>query len=117
MAGGLIDSSISLFSISMTKQNIPTPTTNNTNYLSKDISSNRSKFMVYSCLSPLQTLIFNFDVLNACCISLLIILAIQIIYKLLLKHDNIKFNFISILGVKLNNEIEYYINKMIRINK
>ena len=116
LAGGLIHSSISLFNRSMTKENIPTPTTNNTNFLSKDISSNISKFMDDSSLSPLQALIFNIDVLNAICISLIVILIIQIIYKLYLK-DNIKLNLTSILGVKLNNTLEYYINKMITLNK
>lgn len=46
----------------------------------------------------------------------MIILFIQIISKLYLK-DNIKLKLISILGVKLNNTLEYSINKMIRLNE
>lgn len=67
-------------------------------------------------LSPLQTLLYCIQVLNACCITLIVLLTIQIIYKLLLK-DSIKLNLTSMLGVKFNNALEYYINKRIRLNK
>ena len=58
----------------------------------------------------------GFHALSVTCLSLIVILVIQIIYKLYLK-DNIKLNLTSILGAKLSKTIEYYINKMITLNK
>ena len=85
---------------------------NNTYYID---NSNMNKFMDDS-LSPLQTLLYCIQVLNSCCITLIVLLTIQIIYKLLLK-ESIKLNLTSMLGEKFNNALEYYINKMIRLNK
>ena len=46
----------------------------------------------------------------------MIILSMQIISKLHLK-DNKKLNLTNILGEKLNNTLEYSINKIITLNK
>lgn len=108
--GGVVHAAISAYNRNAIKENTAIPY--KINYLSKGIS----KFMDDSSLSPLQTLLSGFHVLSITCLSLIIILSIHIIYKLYLK-DNIKLNLTSILGIKFNNAIEYYINKMISLNK
>lgn len=93
-----------------------TPSFNNTNLLSNDISSKISKFMDDSSWSPLQTLLFDIQGINATCLNLIIILIIQIIFKLYLSNS-IKLNLSNILGINFNNNLEYYINKIITLNK
>ena len=66
--------------------------------------------------SPLQDLLLNTELLNYTCLSLILILMIQIVFKFHLK-DNIKLNLSSILGYKINKNIEYYLNKLIALNK
>jgi hypothetical protein len=80
------------------------------------IYSNINKFIDDSSLSSLQTLLFDIEGLNITCLSLIILLIIQIIFKLHLK-DNITLKFSSIFGEKFNSSLEYYINKIISLNK
>jgi hypothetical protein len=49
-------------------------------------------------------------------LKLIILLIIQIIFKLYLR-DNITLKFSSILGEQFNINLEYYINKIISLNK
>jgi len=60
--------------------------------------------------------LFDIEELNTTCLSLIILLIIQIIFKLHLKH-NITLKFSSIFSEKLNSSLEYYINKIISLNK
>lgn len=79
-------------------------------------NSNISKFINDSTWSPLQELLFDIYGISATCLSLIIILIIQIIFKFYLK-DSIKLKLSNILGIKLNSNLEYYINKIILLNK
>jgi hypothetical protein len=81
-----------------------------------NIHSNINKFIDDSSSSSLQTLLFDIEGLNITCLSLIILLVIQIIFKLHLK-DNITLKFSGRLGEKFNNSLEYYINKIISLNK
>jgi len=81
-----------------------------------DINSYISKFMDDSNISPMQELLFDIYGLNATCLSLILILIIQIMFKLYL-NNNIKLNLVNILGTNINNSLEYYINKIILFNK
>ena len=47
---------------------------------------------------------------------MVILLAIQLIFKLHIK-DNIQLNLSLILGIKFNNTLQIYINKIITLNK
>ena len=47
---------------------------------------------------------------------MLILLIIQIIFKFYI-NDNIKLNLSLIFGGKINNRLEFYINKIILLNK
>lgn len=82
--------------------------TNNSN-INKLIDDNISS-------SPLQDLLSNIEITNYICISMVVLLIIQIIFKFHIK-DNIKLNLNSILGNKFNNSLECYINKIIVLNK
>ena len=82
-------------------------------YISKHINSNANRFIDDYPWSPLQILLFS---LSAVCLSLIVILLIQIIYKFYLK-ENIKLNLTSVISIYFNNTIEYYLNKMIFFNK
>jgi len=66
--------------------------------------------------SPLENLLFNIEVISSICISLLIILNIQIIIKYFIT-ERFKLNIPNITGGTINNKIEYYINKIILLNK
>lgn len=90
--------------------------TNSNNSCVDNISWNINKFMDDTSLSSLQTLLSNIEGLNITCLSLIIILCIQIIFKLYLK-DSVTLNLSKVLGVKINNKAEYYLNKVIKLNK
>lgn len=92
------------------------PNSSNVNSVSNNINSNISKFMDDSLWSPLETLLFDIHGLNVTCLSLTIILILQITFKFYL-NDSIKLNLSNILSVNINNKLEYYINKIIRLNK
>jgi Cytochrome b/b6/petB len=89
---------------------------NISNIHDNNIHSNINKFVDNSLSSSLQTLLFDIEGLNITCLSLVILLIIQIIFKLYLK-DNITLKFSNILGKKFNTNLEYYINKIINLNK
>jgi hypothetical protein len=117
MIGGLFHSNIT----TINRNKIMEDNINN-NIVSNNDKSNISdvnvnKFMDDSTLSsPLQDLLSNLELINYVCISMLILLTIQILFKIHFK-DNIKLNLYSIFGVNLNNSLEYYINKIITLNR
>ena len=55
--------------------------------------------------SPLQNLLFDIQALNYICLSLVIILIIQILFKFYLK-DNINLSLSYLLGININNKLE-----------
>jgi hypothetical protein len=112
LLGGLIHSSISQYNINRNlgvnvENNIP-PVIDNSN-ISKFIGDNTSS-------SPLEIILSNIELTNYISIYMLIILAIQVIFKFHLK-DRVNLNLSSILGNKLNNSLELVINKIITLNK
>lgn len=66
--------------------------------------------------SPLENFLFDIEALNYICLSLVILLIIQILFKFYLK-ENINLYLSNILGVNMNNKIEYYLNMVIKLNK
>lgn len=90
-----------------------TSTTDNTASVTSD-SINKLIDVVQT--SPLQDLLFQFEALNYVCLSLIYILVIQVTFKFHFK-DNINLIFSRVLGINLNNKLEYYINKIISLNK
>jgi hypothetical protein len=97
------------------QDNISTKGTNTTN--SNSTNDLIDKFIDNTTASsPLEKILFDIEALNYICLSLVIILIIQILFKFYLK-DNIKLNISNILGININNKLEYYLNTIIKLNK
>ena len=61
-------------------------------------------------------MLFNYCCINSVCLIFIILLFLQIVFKLHLK-DSIKLKLSSVLGININNNLEYYINKIVTYNK
>ena len=93
------------------------PSEGDANNAVSDNASSINKFIDDNTLdSPLKDLLLNLEITNYVCISMLILLIIQIVFKFHFK-DNIKLKLSSILGIKLNENLEFFINKIITLNK
>jgi hypothetical protein len=75
-----------------------------------------NKFLNDSHVSPLQDLLFNGEMMSYVCLSLIYIVIIQLIFKLYFK-DTLNLNFINILSDNIKKKLEYYLNKIIKLNK
>jgi hypothetical protein len=75
-----------------------------------------NKLIDDSHVSPLQDLLFQEEILNYTCLSLVYILIIQLIFKLYFKNT-IRFNLSKLLGDNFNTKLELYGNKIINLNK
>lgn len=84
-----------------------TTSSSTTNFLNKLIDNTTPS-------SPLENLLFDIEALNYICLSLVIILIIQILFKFYLK-DSITLNFSNLLGININNKLEYYLNVIIKL--
>lgn len=88
--------------------NVPTtnvPTNNSINKLTDNLES-----------SPLEDLLLDIEILNYTCWGLVIILIIQITFKFFTKNS-VKLNLSKYIGTNLNYKLEYYLNKIIALNK
>jgi hypothetical protein len=54
--------------------------------------------------------------MNYLCLSIIYILIIQFIYKLYFKNE-INLNLSWLIGININNKLELYLNKIIKLNK
>lgn len=75
-----------------------------------------SKLVGNSQISVLQENFFLYEVGYFLVLYMVILLVGQLIFKLYFK-DNIKLNLSKLLGNNLNNKVEYYLNKIIHLNK
>jgi len=66
--------------------------------------------------SALNDLILGIDMINYACLLLIIILFTIILFKFALPSE-IKLNLSNIIGPNLNNSLNYYLNKIIQLNK
>ena len=67
--------------------------------------------------SDLSNFILGIDMITNACFGLVFILFIMIIFKFYLKEEKIKFNISNLIGVDLNNSLNYYLIKLIQLNK
>lgn len=86
------------------------------NTTSTYINSNISKLMDDSESSPLQNLLFQLEAMDLVCLSLMYLLIIQLVFKFYFK-DNVNLNLSKLLGNNINMKIEFYLNKIIKLNK
>lgn len=66
--------------------------------------------------SDLMLLILSIDTLACVCLNLFLILFMMILFKFFFE-DNIKLNFSRFIGEKFNNSLNYYLIKLIQLNK
>lgn len=66
--------------------------------------------------SDLMLLIISIDTLACVCLNLFFILFMMILFKFFFE-DNIKLNFSRFIGEKFNNSLNYYLIKLIQLNK
>jgi hypothetical protein len=117
MIGGLFHSNITAINRNKIMDENINNVASNPNYNNNVDNSIINKLVEDNTLSsPLEDLLLNIEITNYVCISMLVILTIQILFKLHVK-DNIKLNFAFILGNKFNNNLELYLNKIITLNK
>lgn len=88
----------------------------NTFTLSNTSNDSINKFLPDFDLSPLQGVLLGIDIIHYAFIALMYVLIIQLIFKLYFK-DNINLNLSNVLGYNFNTNLEYYLNKIIVLNK
>lgn len=87
------------------------------NDITKSIASYVNKFVNdVTQSSPLEDLLWNLEMTDYTCMSLVVILTIQVLFKFYFL-DKIKLSLSSILGIKINTQLEFYLNKIINLNK
>jgi hypothetical protein len=99
--------------------NVNRNTTNENNIITSTASSSNSQvhnFLNNSNLSPLQEFLHDGQMMDYICLSLVYFLIIQLIFKIYFK-DSIKLSFFNFLNFNVNTKIEFYLNKIIRLNK
>jgi hypothetical protein len=67
--------------------------------------------------SDLMLLILSIDTLTCVCLGLIVILFMMMLFKFYLNQDKVKFNLSSLIGDNLNNNLNYYLIKLIQLNK
>jgi hypothetical protein len=82
-------------------------TINSTSVLNNDAGSNVNKLIDDSLVSPLQDLLFNLEMMNYVCLSLIYILIIQLVFKLYFK-DSINLKLFNLLSNNTKIKLEYY---------
>ena len=118
LIGGLSHSKLTIMNrnsilMSEAKENIR----NNSSSDLNDLNPSINKFVDDTInSSPLQDLLLNLETTDYICLSLIGILLIQIFFKFLIK-DNISLHIGNVLGKNTNSKLEYYINKIIILNK
>jgi hypothetical protein len=66
--------------------------------------------------SDLMLLILSIDALTCVCLTFILILFMMILFKFYL-NEKVKLNLSSLIGDKMNNNLNYYLIKLIQLNK
>jgi len=120
MVGSLIGGGIHVGASSLNRlnNNIGFSTSARQGQIINSSASNISKLFDDSIpTSDLSNLILSINILTSACLSLIVILSMVILFKFLLNEDKIKFNLSSLVGDKFNNNLNYYLIKIIQLNK
>lgn len=80
------------------------------------INSTVSEFIDDSQVSLLHNTLFQLEIIYLGCLYLVFLIVIQLMFKLYLK-DNVKLSLDKLLGNNLNTRLEYYLNKIVHLNK
>jgi hypothetical protein len=79
-------------------------------------NNNISKLVGNSPLSPIQNVLWATETMDYVCLGIIYILIIQLIFKLYFK-DNVNLGLSRLWGNNFNSKTEFYLNKMIKLNK
>jgi hypothetical protein len=89
---------------------------NGTSSTTNSFGSTVSKLVADSQVSVLQDSLFLFEVFYLGCLYLVILITIQLVFKLYFK-DSVSLNLSKLLGANLSSKLKYYLNKIIQLNK
>jgi len=92
-------------------------TTTITSNSSTDISSHVNKLLDNSNISPLQEFLFNGEMMGYICLGTIYILLVELVVFKLYFKDKVNLNLSRLLGNNANNKLEFYLNKIIKLNK
>ena len=67
--------------------------------------------------SDLMLLILCIDTLTCVCLGFILILFMMILFKFYLNEEKVKLSFSGIIGDKMNKNLNYYLVKLIQLNK
>jgi hypothetical protein len=80
---------------------------------STNISNTTSNLLDNSNHSDLSNLLFNIDLITSLCFTFVIFLFFLILFKFFLTEEKIQLNFSNLIGVKFNDNLNYYLIKLI----
>jgi hypothetical protein len=115
IGGAIIGGGIHIAGSGLNRLNSGGSSNNNNNISSNN--ENISKLIDDSNNSGLNDLILGIDMITYACFSLMILLSLMIFFKFYLDENKIKLNLYYLVGDKLNNNLEYYLIKLIKLNK
>ena len=78
--------------------------------------NNVNKFLPDSEISSFQGILWWTEIIDYACLSVIYILIIQLVFKLYF-NNNITLNLSKFLGNDFNKKMEFYLNKIIKLNK
>ena len=113
-AGGVIHAGVSYAGGWFASPDTSVTTSTTSSVASSATSIN--KFLPDSQFSPLQGVLWSVEAMDYVCLSIIYILIIQLLFKLYFK-DTINLNFSRFLGNEFNSKADYYLNKIIKLNK
>ena len=67
--------------------------------------------------SELMLLILCIDAITYVCLYFIFILFMMILFKFYINEEKVKLNLSSLIGDKMNNNLNYYLIKLIQLNK
>lgn len=67
--------------------------------------------------TDLMLLILSIDTLTCVCLTFILILFMMILFKFYLNEAKVQMNLSSLIGDKMNNNLNYYLIKLIQLNK
>ena len=78
-----------------------------------------NKFMADSGdgYSGLMLLILCIDAITCVCLYFILILFMMILFKFYINEEKVKLNLSNLIGDKMNNNLNYYLIKLIQLNK
>jgi hypothetical protein len=116
LVAGLGHSWISSINRNATKAESASTNSTSSANASTDISSNVTKFIDSSNISPLQEFLQIGEIMSYTCLGLIYLLIIQLLFKLHFSNK-IYLNLYKLTGSFINNKLEFYLNKIIKLNK